>query len=263
MSAGKTEEEQPEQWDVQRSSVVSLRPKSRQVWEKQGGCGGLRAGPRSQASSPRLQQRSESPSFNRVWQHTCLLLFSLFLLPLPASVRGLRSLSSWQASSETQSWQAMSGISNDFETTLLLSAPSFDVSAASSQGQCCSFSPNHGPKTAQPLSWGPGAPRCSFCSVHPVSVGNWCPEKGHHFQKFPLSHSYHIPAAQPGINPQFHVPGILALAVDPQGLGFPPAFMYIDGRWGVIHCSFLGLSFLNYTISSTVPSLPPYHGHSL
>ena len=29
--------------------------------------------------------------------------FSLFLLPLPASVRGLRSLSSWQASSETQS----------------------------------------------------------------------------------------------------------------------------------------------------------------
>ena len=107
-----------------------------------------------------LQQRSEGPS------RLPPLFSSLFLLPLPASVRGLQ-LAGVQWDPEFTSY---SGISNDFETTLLLSAPSVDVPAASSQGQCCSFSPNHGPKTPQPLSWGPRAPCCCFLfcpsSVH-------------------------------------------------------------------------------------------------
>ena len=228
MHAGKTEE-QPEQWGV----------------------------PRSQASSPRLQQRSESPSLNRLWQHACLLSSPPYSSSLsqPLSVA-----SSWQASSETQSLRAILA----FPTTsrlpcscqppvlMCLQLPP-KASAALSALIMVPRPPNPFPEVQEPHV-------AVFCSVHPVSMGNWCPEKGHHFQKFPLSHSY--PAAQPGINPQFHDPGILPQAVHPQGFELPPCqSMYIDGRWGW----FIALFYLLVSSTTKFPQqspLPPYHGHS-
>lgn len=50
--------------------------------------------------------------------------------------------------------------------------------------------------------------------------------------EFPLSHSHHIPAAQPSVNSQIHDPGISALASLPQGSNSLPAAMYVDGKCG-------------------------------
>lgn len=97
-------------------------------------------------------------------------------------------------------------------------------------------------------------------SVSQAATALSCLHRGTASWKFSLSHSCHIPAAQPSVNSQIHDPGVSVLVAPPQGSDFLSCLHVHWWEVWLSHCPFLGLSFLKYKIGLAIPALPPSRG---
>lgn len=182
-------EEQPEQC-VEHCGVSKAKGSG-------GGGRRLRAGPGSQASSHWPQKRWTEPFIK-----PCLaansppLFFSLLLLPFPASMTS-EALAAGRCPVRPMAGRAMSGISNDSwdfpspcqPAALMRLQPPREASAALS-------APTPSLRSRSPMAL------LIVPSVQlpwPVHVLN----RGTTSWKSPLSHSHHIPTAQPSANSKF------------------------------------------------------------
>lgn len=142
-----------------------------------------------------------------LFSQVMMRLPSPLLLPLPASACGLGSR--WRMSSETRVGELWLAFPVTSETSL--SAPSLDVPASSLKASAALSVVVPRPPTPFLRSRSRVWLLCALSVWRPrgacVSTTSW---------KVSLSHSYHIPAAQPSVNPQIHGPGISALAALPR-----------------------------------------------